>query len=111
MTELWTGYAIVLLIMFIGVMGNLIPGIPGTPLILAGAVGHQLYFVVPGWWWVAALAALGMVALGLDIFDNLDLDSLADTAAELNRWEFLLVASPLAVTGGTGSPVNALAIF
>ena len=48
MTELWTGYAIVLLIMFIGVMGNLIPGIPGTPLLLAGAVGHQLYFVVPG---------------------------------------------------------------
>ena len=27
MTELWTGYAIVLLIMFIGVMGNLIPEI------------------------------------------------------------------------------------
>ena len=54
---------------------------------------------------------LAMVALGLDIFDNLDLDSLAETAAELNRWEFLLVASPLAVIGGTGSPVNALAIF
>ena len=71
MTELWTGYAIVLLIMFIGVMGNLIPGIPGTPLILAGAVGHQLYFVVPGWWWVAALAALGMVALGLDYLATL----------------------------------------
>ena len=54
---------------------------------------------------------LALVALGLDIFDNLDLDSLAETAAELNRWEFLLVASPLAVIGGTGSPVNALAIF
>ena len=48
MTELWIGYVIVLLIMFIGVMGNLIPGIPGTPLILAGAVGHQLYFAGQG---------------------------------------------------------------
>ena len=37
MTELFTGYGIVLLIMFIGVMGHLIPGSPGTPLILAGA--------------------------------------------------------------------------
>ena len=74
MTELWTGYAIVLLIMFIGVMGNLIPGIPGTPLILAGALGHQLYFAGQGgvgWWWVAALAALGLVALGLDYLATL----------------------------------------
>ncbi len=74
MTELWTGYAIVLLIMFIGVMGNLIPGIPGTPLILAGAVGHQLYFAGQGgvcWWWVAVLAALGLVALGLDYLATL----------------------------------------
>ena len=69
MTELWTGYGIVLLVMFVGVMGNVIPGIPGTPLIPAGAVGHQLYFAGQGgvgWWWVAALAALGLVALGLD---------------------------------------------
>ncbi|SVC34058.1 uncharacterized protein METZ01_LOCUS286912, partial [marine metagenome] len=64
----------VLLIMFIGVMGNLIPGIPGTPLILAGALGHQLYFAGQGgvgWWWVAALAALGLVALGLDYLATL----------------------------------------
>ena len=74
MTELWIGYVIVLLIMFIGVMGNLIPGIPGTPLILAGALGHQLYFAGQGgvgWWWVAALAALGLVALGLDYLATL----------------------------------------
>ena len=71
MTELWTGYAIVLLIMFIGVMGNLIPGIPGTPLILAGALGHQLYFGYVSWWWVAELAALGLVALGLDYLATL----------------------------------------
>ena len=74
MIELWTGYGIVLLIMFIGVMGNLIPGIPGTPLILAGAVGHQLYFAGhggAGWWWVAVLTAFGLLALGLDYLATL----------------------------------------
>jgi uncharacterized protein YqgC (DUF456 family) len=74
MTELLTGYGIVLLIMFIGVMGNLIPGIPGTPLILAGAVGHQLYFAGQGgvgWGWVAVLLVLGLLALGLDYLATL----------------------------------------
>ena len=54
---------------------------------------------------------LTIVAMGIDLFDNLDLEVLAGTAARLNRWEFMLVAAPLAVEGGTGSPVNALAIF
>ena len=54
---------------------------------------------------------LTIVAMGVDLFDNQDLEALAETAAELNRWEFMLVAAPLAVRGGTGSPLNALAIF
>ena len=54
---------------------------------------------------------LTIVAMGVDLFDNQDLEALADTAAELNRWEFMLVAGPLAVQNGTGSPINALAIF
>ena len=54
---------------------------------------------------------LTIVAMGVDLFDNQDLEALAETAARLNRWEFMLVASPLAVEGGTGSPLNAIAIF
>ena len=54
---------------------------------------------------------LTIVAMGVDLFDNQDLEALAETAASLNRWEFTLVAGPLAVENGTGSPVNALAIF
>ena len=54
---------------------------------------------------------LTIVAMGIDIFDNQDLEDVAGTAAELGRWEFLLVAGPLAVETGTGSPINALAIF
>ena len=54
---------------------------------------------------------LAITALGIDIFDNQDLEALAETAARLKRWEFLLTVAPLPVTGGTGFPVNALAIF
>ncbi len=54
---------------------------------------------------------LTIVAMGVDLFDNQDLEALAETAARLNRWEFMVIAAPLAVEGGTGSPVNVLAIF
>lgn len=54
---------------------------------------------------------LMITALGINILDNHDLEALAATAAKLNRWEFMLTVSPLPVTGGTGSPVNALAMF
>ena len=54
---------------------------------------------------------LTIVAMGVDLFDNQDLEALAETAASQNRWEFLLMAAPLAVENGTGSPINALAIF
>jgi kynurenine formamidase len=54
---------------------------------------------------------LAITALGIDILDNQDLEAVAETAARLKRWEFLLTIAPVPVTGGTGFPVNALAIF
>ena len=54
---------------------------------------------------------LTIVAMGMPLFDNLDLEAVAAEAARQNRWEFMLVAAPLAVEGGTGSPLNPLAIF
>ncbi len=54
---------------------------------------------------------LVLVALGANIFDNMALEALAETAARLDRWEFLLVAAPIPNPGGTGSPLNPLAIF
>lgn len=54
---------------------------------------------------------LTLHAMGIHIFDNCDLQSLAETAAELKRWDFLLTASPLAVQGGTGSPLNPIATY
>ena len=54
---------------------------------------------------------LTIVAMGMPLFDNLDLEAVAVEAARQNRWEFMLVVAPLAVEGGTGSPLNPLAIF
>jgi kynurenine formamidase len=54
---------------------------------------------------------LAIAALGVDIFDNQDLEAVAETAAKLNRWEFLLSVAPVPVTGGTGFPANAIAVF
>ena len=52
-----------------------------------------------------------IAALGTNILDNMDLEALAEAAAAENRWEFMLAAGPIPVTGGTGSPLNAIAVF
>ncbi len=57
------------------------------------------------------LHELVLVGLGMPILDNLDLDAVAAAAAERNRWEFLFVGVPLRVRGGTGSPMNPIAVF
>ena len=54
---------------------------------------------------------LVLVAMGMPIFDNLDLGALSEEAARQNRWEFMLTAAPLRVVGGTGSPLNPIATF
>jgi hypothetical protein len=54
---------------------------------------------------------VGMVAMGLCLIDNCDLEELAATCAQLSRYEFLLTIAPLRLMGGTGSPANPLATF
>ena len=54
---------------------------------------------------------LMLVAMGVPILDNCDLEKLSETCARLKRWEFLLAAGPLPVPGGTGSPLNPIAAF
>jgi hypothetical protein len=52
-----------------------------------------------------------IVAMGVPIIDNCDLEGVSEVAAGRNRWVFLLTAAPLAVEGGTGSPINPTATF
>jgi hypothetical protein len=54
---------------------------------------------------------LVLVALGTYLLDGIDLQELAETAARLNRWTFMLVVAPLRAPGSSGSLVNPLAMF
>jgi kynurenine formamidase len=55
--------------------------------------------------------AVAIPHMGMPLLDNANLERLADVCAETGRYEFLLVIAPLVVNGGTGSPVNPIAIF
>ncbi|MFA5630895.1 MAG: cyclase family protein [Porticoccaceae bacterium] len=57
------------------------------------------------------LHELVLVGLGMPMLDNLDLETLSQEAQARERWTFLFIAAPLRVEGGTGSPVNPLAVF
>jgi kynurenine formamidase len=54
---------------------------------------------------------LVLVAMGMPIFDNCDLELLSKEANRRRRWEFMLTAAPLAVPGATGSALNPVATF
>ena len=54
---------------------------------------------------------LVLIAMGVPMLDNCDLEALSEAAADRNRWEFLLTAAPLAVPLGTGSALNPIATF
>jgi hypothetical protein len=54
---------------------------------------------------------VSLVAMGLHLLDGPRLTELAETAARLNQWEFLMVIAPPTVPGSTGELVNPLAMF
>src|SRR3954454_2947920 len=54
---------------------------------------------------------LMITALGVTLLDNQDHEALGDVAARLNRWTFMLTINPMPVAGGTGFPLNAIAMF
>ncbi len=54
---------------------------------------------------------LAITALGIHLLDYLQLEDLAAKCAGAGRWEFLFTAAPLFIRGGTGSPLNPVAVF
>ena len=74
MLELWIGFGLILLVMFIGMIGNLIPGVPGTSLIFTAGLIHQLYFGDSGgigWFWIFALGVLMIASFLIDYVASL----------------------------------------
>jgi kynurenine formamidase len=63
----------------------------------------------PGW--PMPIHMLGLVSMGLHLLDNLDLEPISEVCAQAGRWEFLLTLAPLRIVGGTGSPLNPIAMF
>lgn len=54
---------------------------------------------------------LAIAAMGIHLLDYLQFEGLRATCESKRRWEFLFVAAPLFIVGGTGSPVNPIAVF
>jgi kynurenine formamidase len=54
---------------------------------------------------------LTITAMGIHLLDYLLLEDLQEACERRRRWEFLFVAVPLRITGGTGSPINPVAVF
>ena len=55
--------------------------------------------------------SVAIVAMGLHLMDNLDLDDLAVACNAAGRWSFMLAIAPLVLEQGTASPVNPIAIL
>ena len=54
---------------------------------------------------------LTLTAMGVHLLDYLHLRELAAACEQADRWEFLFVGAPLRIPGGTGSPLNPIAIL
>jgi kynurenine formamidase len=58
-----------------------------------------------------ALHVVALVAMGLWLIDNANLEELSQACASRQRWEFMLTIAPLRLQNATGSPVNPIAVF
>jgi kynurenine formamidase len=63
-----------------------------------GIVANPIHIAVLNW-------------MGVNIIENLDMEQAVVTARRLKRYEFMLTFAPIPVEGGTGSPINPLAVF
>ena len=55
--------------------------------------------------------ALQITSMGMACADSLNLEDISAACEEESRWEFLVMAAPLRLPGGTGSYFNPLAIL
>jgi kynurenine formamidase len=78
--------------------GDTTADVQSNPPLVGGDAGRAPYHTAISW-------------LGMPLIDDFDPEAAADLAAKLNRWEFMFVVAPLSIPGGTGGPVNPLAIF
>ena len=82
---------------------------------LPAFVGHDMnidWNPRPGWEGMRNPIHIAVLNwMGINIVENLDLERAVEYARRARQYEFLVTFAPLPVEGGTGSPVNPLAIF
>ncbi|MEZ4331227.1 MAG: cyclase family protein [Myxococcota bacterium] len=61
--------------------------------------------------WGMPIHQVTLVAMGVHLLDNLFLGDLMKACAELSQYDFHLTIAPLRIEGGTGSPVNPIALL
>jgi kynurenine formamidase len=61
--------------------------------------------------WPFPIHQIGIVAIGLHLIDNMDLGTISRQCGERGRFAFLLTVAPLRIEGGTGCPVNPIAVL
>ncbi len=92
-----------------GLDPSFIPFLKQRDIALFGGETAHESFNVPGF--DIPMHTAIMVPLGMNMFDGLNLEDLAETALKLKRWEFMFIAAPQPSGNGTGSQINPLAIF
>jgi len=61
--------------------------------------------------WPFPVHQIGMVAMGLPLIDNVAVQTLGERCAVAGRFAFLFSMCPLRIPGGTGCPVNPVAVL
>ncbi len=61
--------------------------------------------------WSFPIHQIGIVGMGLHLVDNARFDRLLAACSAAGRWAFLFSAAPLRIPGGTGSPINPIAVL
>ncbi len=61
--------------------------------------------------WSFPVHQIGIVGMGLHLIDNVRLDGLLAACRAAEQYAFLFTAAPLRIPGGTGSPINPVAVL
>jgi kynurenine formamidase len=97
------------------VAGYYVDTVPWIHDRLPAFIGHDMsidWTPRPGWEGVRLPVHIAVLNwMGVNIIESLDLERAVEQARRTRQYEFLMTFAPLRVEGGTGSPVNPLAIF
>jgi kynurenine formamidase len=98
---------------FAGLHPEVLPWLHEREVAALGGDGIQDPFNAPpnNKLWPMPIHTCGLTAMGLHLLDNLYLEDVARMAQEVGRWTFQLCIAPLRIQGGTGSPINPIAMF